>query len=84
MTSQEMIQYLADSYQEGIIVACAIICLGYLIFSIRLLFSSRDANMHVYALAFIPVVNLFVWVVKCFKVMKIRKNSLKDTDEVDL
>lgn len=84
MTFQEMIQYLADYYQEGIIVACAVVCIGYLIFSIRLLFSTRDANMNVYALAFIPVVNLVVWVVKCFKVMKIRKNSLKDTDEVEL
>lgn len=83
----EMMKYLADNYIEGIAVISGVIILIYLIFSIRLLFTSRDANMNLYASAFIPGLNIILWVIKCFKVAHIsrmERNVLNDDDEIEL
>lgn len=82
MSFAEMMDYLRLYWREGTIALCTVVCISYLIFSIRLLFSSRDAKMKIYSLAFIPVVNIIVWVVKCRKVRKLRKMALREEIEI--
>lgn len=83
----EMMKYLADNYVEGIAVISGVIILIYLIFSIRLLFTSRDADMNLYASAFIPGLNIVLWLIKCIKVSHnrwIESHILSDEDEIEL
>lgn len=83
----EIAKYLQDNYVEGIVIACAVVVSIYLIFSIRLVFTSKDVGMRILASAFIPGVNVILWVIKCFKSMiKSRKErrAIGDEDEVTL
>ena len=67
---------LADNYIEGMIAVGIVIEAIYLIFSIRLLFTTRDAKMDVYSLVFIPFFNILIWVRKCMKMRSMRTKEL--------
>lgn len=83
----EVMLYLQIQYVEGIVVICSLVVAIHLIFSIRLLFTSRDANMKLFSLAFIPGLNVFLWLVKCIKKSSIERREsriLKDDEEITL
>ena len=69
---QVLMYRLADNYIEGVVAIGIFIEVVYLIFSIRLLFTTRDVKMNVYGLAFIPGVNIGVWIVKCLKMRRLK------------
>lgn len=75
-TVQVLMYRLADNYIEGMIAVGIVIEAIYLIFSIRLLFTTRDAKMDVYSLVFIPFFNILIWVRKCMKMRSMRTKEL--------
>lgn len=81
MNIPEVIQYLADNYKVGIPVLCGVVVLGYLVFSIRLIVTSRREGLNVCMSAMIPAVNLFIWMRKGLrkhKNNKIRRERLSE------
>lgn len=81
MTLQEVMLYLQIHYREGIIVVSSLVIAVYLLFSIRLLFTARRLGMKVWVLAFVPGVNIIVWLSKCIKSHTQKKTEL--SKEVD-
>ena len=77
----EVMGYLAENYMWGIIICCAVVVVIYLLFSIRLLFTSRDVGMRLYVSAFIPVLNVLLWVVKCIKMLVSGRESTETSTD---
>lgn len=73
-------QYLADNYVYGIAVLCSVVCIIYLIFSIRLIVTSRREGINICASAMIPFVNIIFWVRKC--VVKHKNNKVFKDGEI--
>lgn len=70
-------QALADYYIVGISVICVLVVTLYLVFSIRLIITSRREGINACASALIPVYNLILWIRKCRR----KKKSLAVFDE---
>lgn len=62
----EIVNFLRENWIAVPIVA-SLIFIVYLVFSIRLVFTARRAGMNVCMLAFIPGINLIIFVIKCIK-----------------
>lgn len=69
---------LAENYILGIIALCVIVVACYLIFSIRLIKTSRQEGLDVCTSAMIPIYNVVLWVRKC-----IRKYNNSKTYKLD-
>jgi hypothetical protein len=74
---KDLMVYLSYHSNVGIILTTIIIAAIYLAFSIKLLLTTRDVKMNLYALCFVPGVNIIVWVIKCIK-NKNRKKLIRD------
>lgn len=73
---------LAREYRVGII-AVSVICVAlYLIFSIRLIVTSRREGIDICMLAMIPVLNVFMWIRKCIVHIK-NSRKFKEDDEIE-
>ena len=79
MSFKEVMQALADYYIVGISVLCVIIVSLYLIFSIRLIITSRREGINACASAMIPVYNLILWLRKWRR--KKKNSTVMDEDE---
>lgn len=58
--SSETMQYLADNYENGILVSSIIVVLVYLMFSIICLYNCRKVGMKIWVLTFFPVLNIIL------------------------
>ena len=58
--SSEVMLYLADNYEMGILLSASALIVVYLIFSFICLFRCRHVDMHVWVLTFFPVVNIIL------------------------
>lgn len=79
----EIMQALADYYIIGISVICVLVITLYLVFSIRLIITSRREGINACASALIPIYNLILWIRKC---MRKKKNSavFDEDEEIEL
>lgn len=90
MNLSSMIEFLSINYIVGISVFCTIVVIGYLVFSIRLIVTSRREGLDVCMTAMIPIVNVFLWFKKCIRRHKNKKillessRVLKDDEEIEL
>jgi hypothetical protein len=85
---KEITAYLAEYYVEGIAITCIVVVAIYLIFSIRLVFTSKDVGMKILSLAFVPGLNIILWVIKCFrsiiKSRMVKRDYNKEESESDV
>ena len=83
MNFKEIMQALADHYVVGISVMCVLVVTLYLIFSIRLIITSRREGINACASALIPIYNLILWIRKC---RRKKKNSIviEEDEEIEL
>lgn len=58
--SAETMQYLADNYENGILISSIIVVLVYLMFSIICLYNCRKVGMKIWVLTFFPVLNIIL------------------------
>lgn len=83
MQLSEMMAFLADKYIYGISVACSVVVVCYLVFSIRLIIKARKIGMNVCVSAMIPGYNIILWVRKCIKHRRESKPYSAD-EEIEL
>lgn len=76
---KDLMVYLSYHSNIGIIIVCVVLISIYLAFSIRLLLTTRDVKMDLYALCFIPGVNIIVWIIKNIKNKK-RKKMIREVN----
>lgn len=72
--------YLADNYVYGITILCCVVSAVYIAFSVRLVITSRREGINICALAFVPVLNIILWVRKC--VVRRKHNKTFKEDEI--
>lgn len=82
MEKAVVMQYLADNYVTGIGVTSAIVVISYIAFSSRLMFLARCEDMNIGVSAFIPIVNLIVWVK--YKIRKFKNKPYGENDVIDI
>ena len=74
--SPEVMLYLANNYEMGILISSAVVVFVYLIFSFICLFRCRHVDMHVWVLTFFPVINIVLLFIS-FGIRRWRKNKKK-------
>lgn len=79
MINNQFMYTLSDNYILGIVILCSIVVACYLIFSIRLIQTSRREGLDVCISAMIPIYNVVLWVRKCIK--KHQNSKVLDLDE---
>lgn len=83
MSFKEVMQALANYYVVGITIICIVVVTLYLIFSIRLIITSRREGINACASAMIPIYNLILWLRKW---RRKKKNSklMGEDEEIEL
>lgn len=90
MTLAESIEYLGENWIVGISVLSSVVVVLYLVFSIRLIVTSRREGINTSMMCMIPVLNIFLWFRKCWRKHKNNKirieNSrvLAEDEEIEL
>lgn len=83
MELSNIMYFLADKYVYGISVACFLLVVCYLVFSIRLIVRARKLGINICASAMIPVYNLTVWVRVLFKKRR-ESRPYSEDEEIEL
>lgn len=78
--------FLAENWLAGYIVMDILVVGIYLIFSIRLIKTSRKIGYDVGASALLPVINILIWLKKCNRSRKIKKQNkpFKENEQIKL
>lgn len=80
MSFSELMQFLADNYTIGILIFISLLIGVYLLFSIRLIITSRREGLNICVSAMIPVYSLILWVRKCIRKRKNNKKIKPDAE----
>lgn len=80
MSFSELMQFLADNYTIGIPIFISLLIGVYLLFSIRLIITSRREGLNICVSAMIPVYSLILWVRKCIRKRKNNKKIKPDAE----
>lgn len=75
----EIMLILAENWKIGYGILNALVLIVYLIFSIRLVITSRRIGYDVGVSAMIPLINIIVFLKKGHKVRKIKKQQKNDS-----
>lgn len=80
MSFSELMQFLADNYTIGIPLFISLLIGVYLLFSIRLIITSRREGLNICVSAMIPVYSLILWIRKCIRKRKNNKKIKPDAE----
>lgn len=80
MSFSELMQFLADNYTIGIPIFISLLIGVYLLFSIRLIITSRREGLNICVSAMIPVYSLILWIRKCIRKRKNNKKIKPDAE----